>query len=317
MPDLIPTCTALTMVRGENDIVLESLLHHCQLGFDRLIIISHVEHVYIRACVDILRQSFDAEINLIEIEDPTNFTHRKEHYINNALSFYLRTADRNVVYCFDADEFLWLGTNESGKVVGIHEFIDSLLRATDIQLEDLYLELPWTDLIPDVAYSKRLDPINKWKNAQYYQIQQGGGTKMLMAFRRERRIHMGYHWAVLNGTRINQVPACKSHVLSSGARVYHVPLRSPAQFFERLAHYKMSASPSVKYNVLSAISSVHGDDKIAEFFNLCCATNPAFSSEEEAKSYFGLHSTGADMRAFIAYLVSPRKYVGNVLAATI
>lgn len=305
------------MVRGENDIVLESLLHHCQLGFDRLIILSHVEHSYLRACVDILRQSVDTEINLIEIEDPANFTHRKEHYINTAISFYLRTGDKNIVYCFDADEFLWLGRNESGKVVRIHDFIASLLRSTHIQLEDLYLELPWTDLIPDLVHSERLDVINNWKNAQYYQIQQGPGTKMLMAFRGERRIHMGYHWAVLNGERINQSPACKSYVLSCGARVYHIPLRSPAQFFERLANYKVSASPSVKYNILSTISSVHGDAKIVEFFNMCCASKPVFSSEDEAKSYFGLHSTGADMRAFVAYLVSPRKYVGHVLAPAI
>jgi hypothetical protein len=83
------TYNALTMVRGEDDITWSSMYYHCLLGFDRLIVISHVHHFFLRSCVDKLRSIFtNIEIDFIEIEDENNFSKRKATYVNNAFSVF-------------------------------------------------------------------------------------------------------------------------------------------------------------------------------------------------------------------------------------
>ena len=99
--------TAITMVRGEEDVVFASCLHHLRLGFDRLIVLSHIEHDFLRECVAELRERYpEKEVAFVEIEDEKGFSGRKADYINGALELYLKKDCYNVVYGFDADEFL-------------------------------------------------------------------------------------------------------------------------------------------------------------------------------------------------------------------
>ncbi|WP_110687114.1 glycosyltransferase family 2 protein [Salinicola aestuarinus] len=310
--------TALTMVRGESDIIGSSLEHHARLGFDRLIVISHLEHAFIRECVDELRQRFDeCEIDLIELEYDGNFSQKKAFYVNRALTLFLDPKQENHVYCFDADEFLFLGPHQDIK--GFYQaFTDSLPASSDPSVASRCFLLPWLNLVPRTQAFVPRDLSAQFLEAEYFCVdrREQSRTKVLFQKHAGTRVHMGYHFSFDSPKDVpmTMTPAAKQFVEKTGCCVYHVPLRSFSQFSDRLAVYRRSATQTEKYNTLIALSNGREEDFLQALFMACTAAQPLFSTLEEAAGVFGDAITDKKLLAITRFIDRPRVDVGRVLA---
>ncbi|WP_110665664.1 hypothetical protein [Salinicola halophilus] len=310
--------TALTMVRGESDIVWSSLEHHARLGFDRLIVISHLEHTFLRDCVDVLRERFsDCEIDLIELEYDGNFSQKKAFYVNRALTLFLDPKRENHVYCFDADEFLSLGPYRD--VHGFYRaFAESLPEGGNPNVASRCFLLPWLNLIPKTQAFGAADLTAQFLSAEYFCVdrREESRTKVLFQKNAATRIHMGYHFSFDSPKDVAMMmtPAAKRFVETTGCCVYHVPLRSFAQFSDRLAVYRRSATQTEKYNTLIALSDGREEDFLQALFMACTAAQPLFSTLDEAAGVFGDAIVDKKLQAITRFIHKPRVDVGAVLA---
>lgn len=309
--------TALTMVRGESDIVWSSLCHHAGLGFDRLIVISHLEHAFLRECVDALRVRFPAlEVDLVELEYDGNFSQKKAFYVNRALTLFLEPKQDNHVYCFDADEFLHLGSHDS-----VRDFYESFTASLPADANPgraarCFL-LPWLNLIPKTQSFAVRDLSGQFLDEAYFCVdrREESRTKVLFQKNANTRIHMGYHWSFDGPKDVPVVmsPQAKRFVSTTGCCVYHVPLRSFEQFSERLSVYQRSATKTEKYNTLMALSDGKEEDFLQALFMACTAPQPLFATLSEATGVFGEAITDKKLQAITRFIYGPRIDVGAVL----
>lgn len=311
---------AVTMIRGEDDIAWSSLYHHACLGFDRIIIISHVEHSFMRKCVDKLREEFkDVEVNLVEIEDRKNFSTLKGNYVNYSIAAILNPREINIVYCFDADEFLFLGNFNNIKLF-VHEYLskfdgDFLKRDKTPTL----FKMPWIDLIPiDNKNIKNNDFTAQFLNKSYYSLEDSAAKEAKVIFRYSPKVwvHMGYHWMIDRKTKeqVKPLEAAQDFLRKNNICVYHIPIRSLEQFKNRLFVYGESALESAKYNVLSQLSEqLNEKDFIERFFGFCVQEKPAYDSWAMVKSEFGKAIDISKLKKLTNFLYTKRVNVGEVL----
>jgi len=310
--------TALTMVRGENDIVWSSLLHHARLGFQRLIVISYLEHDFLRQCIDKLRCDFPGlEVNLVELESRGHFGRRKAFYVNRALSLFVDPKMENYVYCFDADEFLSLGTHAS--IGAFFAAFNAGLAggASDGSVGECF-PLPWLNLIPQRRHYQERDLSGQFLDGDYLCVdtRQNSRHKVLFRKRPGTRVHMAYHQTFAGEKDVPVLPDSETlaFVEASGACVYHVPLRSPGQFRDRLE------GPMRRHMLQSGSgqSGVHAElpsDIADALFSACTASQPRFASLAEAASVFGEAITDRKIRAITRFIYRHRVDVGPVLSS--
>lgn len=313
--------TALTMVRGESDIVWSSLLHHARLGFDRLIIISHLEHWFLRQCTDELRHRFpEKEIDLIELEYDGNFSQKKAFYVNRALTLFLDPKVINHVYCFDADEFLFPGPYEAIRDL-YAAFEDSLVVGSDPLEASRCFLVPWLNLIPKTQDFSEQDLSGQFLEGEYFCVDEQGSSRTKVLFQKDgnTRIHMGYHWAYEGGkdTPMSMPPEARSFIESTGICVYHVPLRSFEQFHHRLQVYQRSAAKTEKYNSLIALSNGKEEDFLRALFKACTASHPLFETLDDAAGVFGEAVTDQRIQAITRFIYRQRVDVGTVLRSPV
>ena len=310
--------TALTMVRGESDIVWSSLLHHARLGFQRLIVISYLEHDFLRQCIDKLRRDFPAvEVNLVELESQGHFGRRKAFYVNRALSLFIDPKKENYAYCFDADEFLSLGTHAS-----IGDFFAAFLAglpdgARESAVGECFA-LPWLNLIPRRRHYAERDLSGQFLDGDYLCVdtRQNSRHKVLFRKRSGTRVHMAYHQAFAGEKDVPVLPDPETlkFVEASGACVYHVPLRSPDQFRARLE----GPMRRVMIQTGSGQSPAHAElpfDIADALFSACTASQPRFASLAEAADVFGEAITDRKIRAITRFIYRHRVDVGPVLSS--
>ncbi|WP_110655867.1 hypothetical protein [Salinicola halimionae] len=310
--------TALTMVRGESDIVWSSLLHHARLGFQRLIVISYLEHDFLRECIDKLRHDFPGlEVNLVELESRGHFGRRKAFYVNRALSLFVDPKMENFAYCFDADEFLSLGAYPSiGAFLAafVAELPGKVIHGTTGEV----FPLPWLNLIPKRRHYEERDLSGQFLEGEYLCVdsRQHSRHKVLFRKRPGTRVHMAYHQAFAGEKDVPVLPDSEAvaFVEKSGACVYHVPLRSPGQFRDRLE----GPMRRVMIQPGSAPSSAPAEvpfDIAAELYSACTASQPRFTSLAEAADVFGEAITDRKIRAITRFIYRHRVDVGPVLGS--
>ncbi|WP_251978353.1 glycosyltransferase family 2 protein [Salinicola avicenniae] len=307
--------TAITMVRGEEDVAFASFLHQLRTGFDRLIVISHVEHDFLRQCVALLRDRFpEKEIVFMEIEDEQGFSKRKADYINGALEVYLKKDCHNVVFGFDADEFL---TFRKGMTV--KDFFAAFVKRFpgEENLKRFYFRLPWINVIckERIAYQKDLE--GRLLEAEYWSMgEQASDTKALFLHRRTHRLHMGYHWLMSRDN--NEVLEPEEEVTNLAreweACIYHLPLRSAEQFFDRIGNYVVSAAKQEKHNRLSQFFVDNPHINRQHFFEMCIAPEPSYPNYEALRKEMGPGIEEMVLRAFTKLMVKPRTDIGRALA---
>lgn len=306
--------TAITMVRGEEDIVYASLLHHLRLGFDRLVVISHIEHDFLSQCVARLRHNFpDKEIGFIEIEDEQGFSKRKANYIQGALDIYLKKDCYNVVYGFDADEFLTFNHGQSVK-----EFYDDYAKRFpgEENIKRFYFRLPWINLICKERIPYQPDFDGKLLGAEYWSLgEQASDTKALFVNRHSHRLHMGYHWLVAKRDQsvLEPEPEVMAFAREWEACVYHLPLRSAEQFFARVDNYVASADKQEKYNRLSQLFLDNRHVNRQRFFEMCIAPEPSFRDYDELKRHMGPDVDEMVLGAFTKLMLKLRMDIGRAL----
>ncbi|WP_189443126.1 hypothetical protein [Salinicola rhizosphaerae] len=331
--------TALTMVRGESDIVWSSLLHHARLGFQRLIVISYLEHEFLRRCIDRLRGAFpEVEIDLVELESRGHFGRRKAFYVNRALSLFLDGDEDNFVYCFDADEFLSLGRYPT--IGEFHAaFLSTLPMGTKWGAATECFALPWLNLIPKRASSvdryRQQDLSAQFLAGDYLCVDSRENSRHKVLFRKRpaTRVHMAYHQA-FRGEKdvpVEPDPLAAGFVEQSGACVYHVPLRNPDQFRERLtgpmrraltrAAAKGSPHDTPEAANDEPMGETMGEPVIAHdfaeaLFAACTSSQPQFKSLAEAADVFGEAITDRKIRAITRFIYRDRVDVGPVLGST-
>jgi hypothetical protein len=307
--------TAIAVIRGETDIAYSSLYHHARIGFDRLIVISHVEHVFLRETSLQLRQAFPGlEINIIEIEAVNGFTKFKGQWVNGALSMLLDRKKINIVYGFDADEFLYISSFGSVKEL-FNAFVEEL-GATDLtSLGPSLLKLPWSNLLSsnDMDMFPDNDFTGECLEYSYYRLVSPRPipAKMVFLYKPGIRVHMGYHYLSNAKTdkEINVHPASLDFISKYGLCVHHIPLRKISQFKSRLRSYKTSADPNAKYNRLI----LGGNNLTESIFALCLSSEPMFSTYEEASASLGYKLDPNKDKTFIEFLTLPRVKVGAIL----
>lgn len=316
MGDVAAVFTALTMVRGESDIVWSSLLHHARLGFQRLIVISYLEHDFLRQCIDRLRVQFqDMEVDLVELESRGHFGRRKAFYVNRALTLFLDSDAENFVYCFDADEFLVLGRYVS--ITEFHAaFVATLPPGISARAAVACFPLPWLNLIPKRQHYPEGDLSGQFLEAEYFCVdsRETSRHKVLFHKRRGTRVHMAYHQAFQGDKDIpvEPDPLARAFVDASGACVYHVPLRSPGQFRERLAGPMRRALARAGANESMPETMLPAD--VAEaLYVACTASRPQYDSLAEAADVFGEAITDRKIRAITRFIYRHRVDVGPVL----
>lgn len=310
--------TALTMVRGESDIVWSSLLHHARLGFQRLVVISYLEHDFLRQCTDRLRTDFPAlEVDLVELESRGHFGRRKAFYVNRALSMFIDPKLDNYVYCFDADEFLSLGAYGSiGEFYAA--FSAGLQRSDGAAGVGECFQLPWLNLIPKRRHYQERDLSGQFLEGDYLCVDTRHNSRHKVLFRKRpgTRVHMAYHQAFVGEKDVPVMPDSETlaFVEKSGACVYHVPLRSPGQFRHRLEgplRRVMTQSEQGASAAHAALSS----DVADELFSACTASQPRFNSLAEAADVFGEAITDRKIRAITRFIYRHRVDVGPVLGS--
>ncbi|WP_198655827.1 hypothetical protein [Salinicola sp. CR57] len=310
--------TALTMVRGESDIVWSSLLHHARLGFQRLVVISYLEHDFLRQCTDRLRTDFPAlEVDLVELESRGHFGRRKAFYVNRALSMFIDPKLDNYVYCFDADEFLSLGAY--GSIGEFYAAFNAGLQRSDgaAGVGECF-QLPWLNLIPKRRHYQERDLSGQFLEGDYLCVDTRHNSRHKVLFRKRpgTRVHMAYHQAFVGEKDVPVMPDPETlaFVEKSGACVYHVPLRSPGQFRHRLEgplRRVMTQSEQGASAAHAALSS----DVADELFSACTASQPRFNSLAEAADVFGEAITDRKIRAITRFIYRHRVDVGPVLGS--
>lgn len=310
--------TALTMVRGESDIVWSSLLHHARLGFQRLIVISYLEHDFLRQCIDKLRHDFSGlEVNLVELESRGHFGRRKAFYVNRALGLFVDPKVENFVYCFDADEFLSLGTYASIEAF-YTDFVAGLPAGESRDGVGECFPLPWLNLIPKRRHYQARDLSGQFLDGEYLCVDSRHNSRHKVLFRKRAttRVHMAYHQAFAGEKDVPVLPdqEALAFVEKSGACVYHVPLRSPGQFRERLE------GPMRRVMIQSGDDSSLGQAELSfdvadELFLACTASQPRFTSLAEAADVFGEAITDRKIRAITRFIYRHRVDVGPVLGS--
>ncbi|MBY6203108.1 hypothetical protein KUV65_17185 [Maritalea mobilis] len=310
------------MIRGEEDIAFSSLKYHARLGFDRIIVLSHVEFSFLRQCVDVLRAQFrDTEFFLVEIP-ALEFSARKGNFINHTLSAFLRGGEENVIYCFDADEFLATGVFHSitDLVEAYQEFIG--LSVTDPACPPSLATLPWKHLICNcvdnnfgASHKVSSDALSR----EFYEIEEdrGKGDKVIFLKRHNVWVHMGFHWVLDDVSReiYESIEKAELFVRQYNLGVYHFPLRTEAQLKLRIKTYQQSAVSSEKYNAIGEyLSASDGERALQQFFEYATASMPYFSSWTAAEEYFDGRLPLHRLAQFEPFLVSPRKFVGAVLS---
>ncbi|CAO1664912.1 glycosyltransferase family 2 protein [Salinicola sp. NYA28a] len=306
--------TAITMVRGEEDVVFASCLHHLRLGFDRLIVLSHIEHDFLRECVAELRERYpEKEVAFVEIEDEQGFSRRKADYINGALELYLKKDCYNVVYGFDADEFL---TFKKGLTVKDFYAAFAQRFPGEENLKRFYFRLPWINVIcqESIAYQEDLE--GKLLEAEYWSLgEEASDTKALFVYRQSHRLHMGYHWlmAKQDGAVLEPEPEIMDFAREWEACIYHLPLRSVEQFFARIGNYVSSAAKQEKHNRLSQFFIDNPHINRQHFFEMCIAPEPSYPSYEALKQDMGPAIEEMVLMAFTKLMVKPRIDIGRAL----
>ncbi|WP_110677359.1 glycosyltransferase family 2 protein [Salinicola sp. RZ23] len=306
--------TAITMVRGEEDVVYAACLHHLRLGFDRLVVLSHVEHTFLRECVARLRAQFpDREIGFIEIEDEQGFSKRKADYIQGALEIYLKRDCHNVVYGFDADEFL---TFNHGR--GVKAFFDAFCQrfSGEENLKRFYFRVPWINVICKTPIPPQPDLHGRLLDAEYWSLgEQASDTKALCLYRQSHRLHMGYHWLMAKSDQSVLEPDAEATAFAREweACVYHLPLRNVEQFFARIGNYVASAAKQEKHNRLSRFFLDNPHVNRQHFFEMCVAPEPSFKDYDELKRHLGAGIDEMVLMAFTKLMVKPRLDIGRAL----
>ncbi|GHB11247.1 glycosyltransferase family 2 protein [Salinicola rhizosphaerae] len=307
--------TAITMVRGEEDVVYASLLHHLRIGFDRLIVISHIEHEFLRECVANLRDRFpEKEIAFVEIEDEQGFSRRKADYINGALELYLKKDCYNVVFGFDADEFLTF--RKGASIKAFYTAFAQRFPGED-NLKRFYFRLPWINVICQQKIAYQRDLQGKLLEAEYWSLgEQASDTKALFVHRQSHRLHMGFHWLM---SKKDDAPLEPEAEIMNFAReweacIYHLPLRSVEQFFERIGNYVSSAAKQEKHNRLSQFFIDNPHINRQHFFEMCVAPEPSYSDYEELRRQMGPGIEEMVLMAFTKLMVKPRMDIGKALA---
>lgn len=308
--------TAITVIRGESDIAYSSLYHHARLGFDRLIIVSHVEHAFMRVCVHKLRQEFShVEFVVIEIDSLNGFSRFKGQWVNGALAMLLDSWRTNIVYGFDADEFLCISSFSSISDL-ISKFVSEADIASALIDQPALLHLPWANLLPcrqeNVDREDDLDC--QFLSSSYFQIVNPIPilSKMIFVYKPGVRIHMGYHFLInaRNKQEISVHPSSKSFVGKHGLCVHHIPLRKMSQFQKRLSAYRTSADSEAKYNRINHA----GADLAESLFKSCMRSSPQYKSIEEASVGLNYKLDPQRDKTFVEYLTLPRLDVDKVLS---
>ncbi|OLO03619.1 hypothetical protein [Salinicola socius] len=309
--------TALIMVRGESDIVWSSLLHHARLGFHRLIVISYLDHDFLRQCIDKLRDDFPGmEVDLVELESQGHFGRRKAFYVNRALSLFIDPKMENYVYCFDADEFLSLGIYPSIGTFFAAFTAGLASGAHDGTVGDCF-PLPWLNLIPQRHQYDERDLGGQFLEGDYLCVdtRQNSRHKVLFRKRPGTRVHMAYHQAYAGEKDVPMLPDSETlaFVEASGACVYHVPLRSLSQFRDRLEGPMRRVMSQSGVNPAPAHAELPFDIADA-LFSACTASQPRFASLAEAADVFGEAITDRKIRAITRFIYRHRVNVGPVLS---
>lgn len=301
MPAMIHgyTSTLVTIARGDEDILPISFEHNCSLGFEQIILISHVEHKVPRK----LRNSpflREKKVFYIEIDVDERFSAFKENWINNAIGMVSCYDVPNVVYCCDADEFLHLGN---------HSLDETVKRLSEVTSRPgrIYAQLPWIDLLPTdevkLGQLKRFDP------KLFTRLDDGGwnGTKTLFSRTRNERIHMGYHWLVASdGSPILPPEVMRQIVTSLGLCVYHLPLRTLKQLRSRLTHYRTSGLPDTKYNLVCRLIDSNKID-LRTLYDWCVSSDRRFSGIKELAGHFDISEhEGGRLETIAKYLSTKR-----------
>ncbi|WP_251978356.1 glycosyltransferase family 2 protein [Salinicola avicenniae] len=314
-----PSFTALTMVRGESDIIWSSLLHHARLGFHRLIVVSYLEHGFLRQCIDRLREAFpDLEVDLVEIESRGHFGRRKAFYVNRALTMFVDPKVANYVYCFDADEFLSLGRYTSvGDFLGAFLSQEASMPSGDIAAD--CFPMPWLNLIPKRRDFSPQDLSGQFLQDEYLCVDRRENSRHKVLFRKRinTRVHMAYHQTFLGEKDIpvQPHPRARDFVESTGACVYHVPLRSPSQFRDRLEGPMRRVLAQAANEESGAASEGVTRDFADQLFEACIASQPRYTSLAEATNDFGEAITDRKIRAITRFIYRRREDVGPVLGA--
>lgn len=317
------TVTALTMIRGEQDVAFSSLYHNASLGFDKFIIVSHVDFPFIRQCVDLLRHKFPStQFGLVEISDPTDFSRMKGTYVNHTLNTFLKGGEINVVYCFDADEFLNIG-----RFSDVHAMMSAYLdavgpRSLEKNQSPCLMVLPWVNLLPadSVGASEDVDlfsPYLLYRN--YFELSGNNGsfgTKVIFRKSSDAWIHMGFHWVInpTTSTKWSSTPQAVEFVQQERLSVRHLPIRNFDQFIGRIKTYVESATQSEKYNVIAKSFGVSKkSEALRELFEKLADHKTPFQNIREANFYFNGNIDNKKLGQFADFLVGNRTFSGKIL----